>query len=174
MFYPTATLKLLKTSSWRVTFLHFSFWKSCKACFAVLSSFYPICICYTAFWQWLTDSRTFTEGNFSTSGNPPLFPENFTPRDAHCFWQWASKNGLSPTPIYGSINLEKKIMKPVLPNRNQIWKTEAEIKILFFLQQPDGDSSIALQLRGEVNISQLQGEIEFNTFLCDKPYNWCI
>ena len=28
-----------------------------------------------------------------------------------------------------------------------------------------------LQLRGKVNISQLQGEIEFNTFLCDKPYN---
>ena len=21
-----------------------------------------------------------------------FFPENFTPRDAHCFWQWASKN----------------------------------------------------------------------------------
>ena len=30
---------------------------------------------------------------------------------------------------------------------------------------------VALLLRGEVNISQLQGEIEFNTFLCDKPYN---
>ena len=29
----------------------------------------------------------------------------------------------------------------------------------------------ALLLRGKVNISQLQGEIEFNTFLCDKPYN---
>ena len=28
-----------------------------------------------------------------------------------------------------------------------------------------------LLLRGEVNISQLQGEIEFNTFLFDKPYN---
>ena len=27
-----------------------------------------------------------------------------------------------------------------------------------------------LQLRGKVNISQLQGEIEFNTFLFDKPY----
>ena len=34
------------------------------------------------------DSRTFTEGNFSTSGPPLfLFPQNFTPRDAHCFWQ---------------------------------------------------------------------------------------
>ena len=21
-----------------------------------------------------------------------FFPQNFTPRDAHCFWQWASKN----------------------------------------------------------------------------------
>ena len=21
----------------------------------------------------------------------PFFPENFTPRDAHCFWQWSSK-----------------------------------------------------------------------------------
>ena len=29
----------------------------------------------------------------------------------------------------------------------------------------------SLLLRGKVNISQLQGEIEFNTFLCDKPYN---
>ena len=28
----------------------------------------------------------------------------------------------------------------------------------------------ALQLRWKVNISQLQGEFEFNTFLCDKPY----
>ena len=34
--------------------------------------------------------------------------------------------------------------------------------------------SSPLLLRGKVNISQLQGEIEFNTFLCDKPYNWCI
>ena len=33
---------------------------------------------------------------------------------------------------------------------------------------------LPLQLRGKVNISQLHGEIEFNTFLCDKPYNWCI
>ena len=31
--------------------------------------------------------------------------------------------------------------------------------------------STALLLRGKVNISQLQGEIEFKTFLCDKPYN---
>ena len=32
------------------------------------------------FWQclWLTDSRTFTKGNFSTSGPPPLFyPSKF-------------------------------------------------------------------------------------------------
>ena len=29
-------------------------------------------------------------------------------------------------------------------------------------------------LPGEINISQLQGEIEFNTFLFDKPYNRCI
>ena len=28
----------------------------------------------------------------------------------------------------------------------------------------------ALMLPGEVNISQLQGEFEFNTFLVDKPY----
>ena len=28
-----------------------------------------------------------------------------------------------------------------------------------------------LLLPGEVNISQLQGEIEFNTLLFDKPYN---
>ena len=34
-----------------------------------------------------------------------------------------------------------------------------------------GAHSGALLLRGKVNISQLQGEIEFNTFLCDKPYN---
>ena len=38
----------------------------------------------------LTDSRTFTEGNFSTSvsSSSAFFPQNFTPRDAHCFWQW--------------------------------------------------------------------------------------
>ena len=29
----------------------------------------------------------------------------------------------------------------------------------------------ALMLPGEINISQLQGKIEFNTFLFDKPYN---
>ena len=29
-------------------------------------------------------------------------------------------------------------------------------------------------LPGEMNISQLQGKIEFNTFLFWKPYNWCI
>ena len=34
-----------------------------------------------------------------------------------------------------------------------------------------GSEKVALLLRGKVNISQLQGEIEFNTFLCDKPYN---
>ena len=28
-----------------------------------------------------------------------FFPENFTPRDAHCYWQWASKND-SPCPYY--------------------------------------------------------------------------
>ena len=33
---------------------------------------------------------------------------------------------------------------------------------------------IPLLLPAEINISQLQGEIEFNTFLFDKPYNWCI
>ena len=31
-----------------------------------------------------------------------------------------------------------------------------------------------LMLPGEINISQLQGKIEFNTFLFCKPYNWCI
>ena len=29
----------------------------------------------------------------------------------------------------------------------------------------------ALMLPGEINISQLQGKIEFNTFLFCKPYN---
>ena len=36
------------------------------------------------------DSRTFTKGNFSFSVSA-FFPQNFTPRDAHCFWQWASR-----------------------------------------------------------------------------------
>ena len=38
-----------------------------------------------------TASRTFTEGNFSTSVSAVFFPQKFAPGDAHCFWQWASK-----------------------------------------------------------------------------------
>ena len=33
------------------------------------------------------------------------------------------------------------------------------------------NSSPSLLLPGEMNISQLQGKIEFNTFLFYKPYN---
>ena len=32
-----------------------------------------------------------------------LFPENFTPRDAHCFWQWASRKGFK---IYKKTSIE--------------------------------------------------------------------
>ena len=48
---------------------------------------------------------------------------------------------------------------------------------ILFLALLFKSSHTALQfnlIRGEFNISQLQGEIEFNTFLFDNPYNWCI
>ena len=43
--------------------------------------------------------------------------------------------------------------------------------VLFSRCDLDSLPDSPLLLRGKVNISQLQGEIEFNTFLCDKPYN---
>ena len=57
------------------------------------------------------------------------------------------------------------------------WSDDAQgllVKTVDTLEIVENVETVALQLRGKVNISQLQGKIEFNTFLCDKPYNWCI
>ena len=42
------------------------------------------------------------------------------------------------------------------------------------LQTCDNWDTDSHPLPEEMNISQLQGKIEFNTFLFCKPYNWCI
>ena len=60
---------------------------------------------------------------------------------------------------------EAALILGISPNANAKKIREAH-KRVFFL-----NLSLPLLLPGEINISQLQGEFEFNTFLFDKPYN---
>ena len=90
--FPVKEVKLLNSLRWALLLAMslanrfkdlyrgqlFNLWSS--------SAFFPLKISLLEMLIAFGDSKTFTEGNFSTSGPPLFFPENFTPRDVHYFW----------------------------------------------------------------------------------------